>query len=130
MAIKAGRVPRPIKFVKMDVEGWEASVIDGMAQILEQDRPCLTLEGNPRTLKLAGIETVDLFRRLVAHRYGIFRISRRPGFLSLRQFELSAIDPNRALASVRSWQCRRHGWLTSDWRNPKSSRQRGAAGGN
>jgi FkbM family methyltransferase len=39
------QLPRPIRFIKIDVEGHELSALKGMRQLLERDRPVLVIEG-------------------------------------------------------------------------------------
>lgn len=49
------RLPRPVRFIKCDVEGHELAVVRGARALLAQDRPALQLEAradDPRTLEL------------------------------------------------------------------------------
>jgi FkbM family methyltransferase len=45
VAIDGLALPGPIKFVKIDVEGHELSVLHGMQGVLKRDRPTLMVEG-------------------------------------------------------------------------------------
>jgi FkbM family methyltransferase len=42
--------PRPIKFIKIDVEGHEAQVLSGLTAILQRDQPRLLIEGQDETI--------------------------------------------------------------------------------
>ena len=56
--------------VKMDVEGHELAVLDGMADLLAgADAPAIVIEGNGFTLAGAGLVPGDLVRRL--HDFGL-----------------------------------------------------------
>jgi FkbM family methyltransferase len=49
-----GQIRRPVKLVKIDVEGFECAVLDGMRALIEEDRPFLVVEINPPMLAAAG----------------------------------------------------------------------------
>ena len=46
----------PINFVKIDVEGYEYNVINGMMRILSQYRPIIMMEWHPPTIEEAGVD--------------------------------------------------------------------------
>jgi FkbM family methyltransferase len=52
---------RPVRFIKMDVEGAEPQVIRGAEGILREDRPVILSELHPAQLKHASGVTVDEF---------------------------------------------------------------------
>lgn len=87
--VAEGRIAGPISFVKMDVEGYECSVLDGMKEMLLKDRPVVLTEVNPWMLSLAGKSTRELFARFTARDYKVYSIDRPRGFLS----ELARISP-------------------------------------
>jgi FkbM family methyltransferase len=43
-----------IKFIKIDVEGFEYKVLDGMRQLLERDHPIIMMECHPPSIEEAG----------------------------------------------------------------------------
>lgn len=43
--------PHPIAFVKVDVEGHEAQVLEGLATMLQRDRPRLVIEGHDEAIQ-------------------------------------------------------------------------------
>jgi FkbM family methyltransferase len=52
---------RPVRFIKMDVEGAEPQVIRGAERILREDRPVILSELHPAQLERASGATVDEF---------------------------------------------------------------------
>ena len=54
-------VRRPVRFIKMDVEGAEPQVIRGAARLLEEDRPVILTEVHPVQLERASGMTADEF---------------------------------------------------------------------
>lgn len=57
------RAPR-IDLMKIDVEGYEAQVLEGCAATLERDRPTLLIEFSPQLLRQCGTDPATLLRRL------------------------------------------------------------------
>jgi FkbM family methyltransferase len=47
-------LPRPISFIKMDVEGAEPQAVRGAARLLQEDRPVILSEVHPSQLKLVS----------------------------------------------------------------------------
>jgi len=62
-----------IAFVKIDVEGYEPPVLDGMPQILSLSQPVLWIEVNPPVLAKGGYTAGDIERRLNAFGYRFFK---------------------------------------------------------
>jgi FkbM family methyltransferase len=54
-------IRRPVRFIKMDVEGAEPQVIKGAARILREDRPVILSELHPTQLDRASGVTADEF---------------------------------------------------------------------
>jgi FkbM family methyltransferase len=52
---------RPVRFIKMDVEGAEPQVVRGAARILTEDRPVILSELHPVQLERASAATADQF---------------------------------------------------------------------
>lgn len=61
-----------ISMVKIDVEGAEHLVLDGMKGILHDDRPTLLVEHNDAALSRAGSSAKALFDRIVSMNYSAF----------------------------------------------------------
>ena len=74
-------LPRPIAFIKMDVEGAEPLALEGAARLLAQDRPVILSELHAAQLKRVSGVTVDAFLRdLRSKGYGVFQLAGdRPG---------------------------------------------------
>lgn len=80
--ISESRIRRPIRLIKIDVEGYEAAVLDGMQNLLFCDKPTIVVEVNPHLLAAAGHTSADLLRRLSQFGYLLYRLSERRGILS------------------------------------------------
>jgi FkbM family methyltransferase len=66
---------RPVRFIKMDVEGAEPQVLRGAARILAEDRPVVLSELHPTQLERASGITGDQFlAQIAAFRYHAHRI--------------------------------------------------------
>lgn len=76
-----GVIEGPIRLVKIDVEGYEANVLDGMQRLLAEDRPYVVLEVNPELLTPAGHRPADVLERLVRHGYVLHRLEEPAGLL-------------------------------------------------
>ncbi|MEN3001816.1 MAG: FkbM family methyltransferase [Armatimonadota bacterium] len=61
-----------IAFVKIDVEGYEPPVLDGMKQVLSQSQPVIWIEVNPPVLAKGGYRANDIEQRLDAFGYRFF----------------------------------------------------------
>lgn len=61
VALDALDIRRPVRFVKMDVEGAEPQVMNGAARILREDRPVILSELHPIQLERASGMTADEF---------------------------------------------------------------------
>jgi FkbM family methyltransferase len=62
-------VQRPIKLVKIDVEGAEVHVLHGMRQTLQKDGPCLIVEAQDWSLSQFGHRLEDMFVLLEQYGY-------------------------------------------------------------
>jgi FkbM family methyltransferase len=91
----SGQIRRPVKLVKIDVEGFECAVLDGMQALIAEDRPLLTVEVNPPMLKAAGRTPADLMDRISRHGYRIYGISEAKGMLNGGRVRLQPVDPAR-----------------------------------
>jgi FkbM family methyltransferase len=61
VALDALELRRPIRFIKMDVEGAEPQVIRGATRLLKDDRPVILSELHPTQLERASGMTADEF---------------------------------------------------------------------
>jgi FkbM family methyltransferase len=96
LALDAVDVPRPIAFIKMDVEGAEPLALEGAARLLAQDRPVILSELHAAQLKRVSDVTVDAFLRdLRSMGYRVFQLAGdRPGS------ELTAAPPEPVCSVV------------------------------
>ena len=68
------KAPRPVRFIKIDVEGAEPVALRGAEGILRADRPIIQFESTPGTESAYGCEPDALWRLLVEEcGYGIYR---------------------------------------------------------
>lgn len=92
--------PHAIDFIKIDVEGYEGQVLDGMKQLLQRDRPILFIEMHPHLLSQHG-HTVGsilgalrrLYPHIEAHTALEFGDSPRWRRLLSRYLERYALEP-------------------------------------
>src|SRR5262245_8272662 len=79
VALDEFKLPHPIRFIKMDVEGAEPQVLEGAKRLLASDRPVLLTELHPTQLQRASDVSADEFltqlRRLG---YGVQNLSGHP----------------------------------------------------
>ena len=61
VALDNVKIRRPIRFIKMDVEGAEPLVIQGAARLLREDRPIVLSELHPTQLDRASGSTATAF---------------------------------------------------------------------
>jgi FkbM family methyltransferase len=61
VALDEFKLPRPIRFIKMDVEGAEPQVLEGAKRLLQADRPLVLTELHPTQLQRASGITPDEF---------------------------------------------------------------------
>ena len=61
MALDEAALTRPVRLIKMDVEGAEPLVVQGAARLLAEDRPVILSELHPIQLERAASTTVDAF---------------------------------------------------------------------
>ena len=61
VALDALHIRRPVRFIKMDVEGAEPQVVRGAVRLLEEDRPIILSEVHPTQLERASGVTADQF---------------------------------------------------------------------
>ena len=72
-------IQRPVRFIKMDVEGAEPQVVRGAERILREDRPIILSELHPVQLERAsGVIARDFLAQLRALGYRAHRIDGTP----------------------------------------------------
>ena len=86
------RLPHPVRFIKMDVEGAEPQVLEGATRLLQTDRPLLLAELHPTQLQRASSVTPDEFLAQIRG-------------LGYRAEDLSGQPVERAPADVASIVC-------------------------
>src|SRR3954469_14527765 len=70
VALDALELRRPVRFIKMDVEGAEPQVIRGAARLLKSDRPIILSEIHPTQLERAsGVSAGEFLAQLAALGY-------------------------------------------------------------
>ena len=69
----AAEFARPVRFIKMDVEGAEHDVVRGGESVLRDDGPVVLFESNPPTLAMAGRSTAELRTAFEDLGYKVFR---------------------------------------------------------
>jgi FkbM family methyltransferase len=75
VALDALDLRRPVRFVKMDVEGAEPQVLRGAARILERDKPVILSELHPTQLERAsGITAGQFLAQIAALGYRAHRL--------------------------------------------------------
>jgi FkbM family methyltransferase len=94
-----GEVRRPVRLVKIDVEGFECAVLDGMRTLIAEDRPFLILEVNPLLMAPLGQTPRDLLSRIEEHGYRVYRIREARGVLAGGGVEVSLVSPSSSLDS-------------------------------
>lgn len=68
---------KKVDFVKIDVEGAEISVLKGMEEIIDNDRPIMIIEASPRCLARAGYDIGNLFLTLWQTNYKTWEIDEK-----------------------------------------------------
>jgi hypothetical protein len=67
---------RPIRFIKMDVEGAEPQVLRGAARILQEDRPVILSEIHPAQLERAsGVTPAQFLAQITAFGYRAYQLT-------------------------------------------------------
>lgn len=81
VALDAVELRRPVRFIKMDVEGAEPAVLEGARRLLAEDRPVILSELHPTQLHRASGKTpADFLAQLDRMGYGAHRLKDgRPG---------------------------------------------------
>src|SRR6266508_3383783 len=95
--------PRPITFIKCDVEGHEAEALEGATRAIERDRPalCVEISGDPDTF---GSSSDGIISSLAHLGYEVYWLDggrltrRRPGDHSVNYFFLTDTHRSRLRA--------------------------------
>ena len=75
VALDALDLRRPVRFIKMDVEGAEPQVVRGAARILAEDRPIMLSELHPTQLdRASGVSAAEFLSQLAAIGYRAHRL--------------------------------------------------------
>jgi len=75
VALDSLELRRPVRFIKMDVEGAEPQVLRGAARILAEDKPVILSELHPTQLERAsGITAEEFLAQIAAFGYRAHRI--------------------------------------------------------
>lgn len=69
---------QPVDFIKMDVQGWEGEVFQGMKRVLRSNLAVLIhFEFWPRGLRMAGCEPLKLLQDLSKQGFQLFRVGKQ-----------------------------------------------------
>ncbi len=100
-----------VDVLKMDVEGWEASVLDGASETLRVHRPFVWFEHNLPVMERCGLDAAGVLDRLAAQGYeAFFDIGALPDALQWSREDLDGLTtrrvnllavPNERLADFR-----------------------------
>ena len=65
VSLDAYPLPRPVSFIKIDVEGAEPQALRGASQLLREDRPVVISEVHPSQLeRVSGMSPAGLIRQM------------------------------------------------------------------
>lgn len=88
--------PRPVRVIKIDVEGSDCSVLDGLRETISRDRPLIVAEMIASHLKRARKTRADIIDRMNSYGYRGLKLasSRRLGHhsLALRDLNDDSVD--------------------------------------
>jgi len=88
----AGEIRRPISLVKIDVEGYEFAVLEGMQRLLSEDQPFVLSEVNPALLHANDQTPADLLGWLRRLGYRIYRVDAERSLFGRGRFTLAMLD--------------------------------------
>ena len=84
---------RPVKVLKMDIEGFEPALLDGATAFFSRHRPIVLTEMFPRAIReSSGREGVEFFDQFVNLRYAVHRLDGSALGARLERGEVAAID--------------------------------------
>lgn len=69
--VERGRIPPPT-MIKIDVEGWELHVLQGLEETIAKHRPTMLIEFTASNLKAAGTSNDDLRKHIQSKNYDLF----------------------------------------------------------
>jgi FkbM family methyltransferase len=87
-----GEIRRPVSLVKIDTEGYECAVLDGMHRLMLEDRPFVIAEINPMLLGANHETSADVLSRFFECGYRVHRLEGARGLLSRGRFDLVLVD--------------------------------------
>ena len=92
--VRQGTVVGPIRFVKLDVEGYEPVALAGMQELLARDRPVVVTEISRELLAASGHSPADVLSLVARHDYTLYRMVEERGRVlgATSGFELIAPD--------------------------------------
>jgi FkbM family methyltransferase len=81
-----------ISFIKIDVEGFEPLVLQGLRRTLQRYQPILWIEKNPPCLQAGGFCVADIVKPICEHGYQIYEINFHYNFFGTSDFTLIPSD--------------------------------------
>jgi FkbM family methyltransferase len=112
----AGEIQRPVSFVKIDVEGYECAVLEGMQQLLSEDQPFVLSEVNPELLHANKQTTADLLGWLKRLGYRSYRVDAERSLFGRGRFALAMLDESVELGFCDVLCVAKSQKLPPDWR--------------
>jgi FkbM family methyltransferase len=88
----AGEIRRPVSLVKIDVEGYECAVLEGMQWLLSEDQPFVLSEVNPALLHADDQTPAELLEWPRRLGYRIYRVDAERSLLGRGQFALTTLE--------------------------------------
>jgi FkbM family methyltransferase len=71
-SVLAEHADRRVQLVKLDVDGFECSVLKGATRMLREDKPIFVMELSPYVLEERGASLAELLSFLIPHGYSFF----------------------------------------------------------
>jgi FkbM family methyltransferase len=103
VALDDMKLPRPIAFMKMDVEGAEPLVVEGASKLIAEDRPILLSELHAEQLaRVSQISPDDFLSRMRALNYRAFRVE---GGTRSAEISKAPAEPICSMALVPRERC-------------------------
>lgn len=83
---------RPLDFVKIDVQGWEAEVLKGMSGLILSHRPIIMCEIAEASLKAAGSSARELGQLLIDYHYDLCLPQKKGDRIEMEVLSLAALE--------------------------------------